>query len=264
MKAQFLLALINIVFCRSFIIPKSNRRALGKKQINDKSNYGKGFFIMTTMLPETLSNVSLLVSEISEISAEPVGYSKLSYYATLGLYVLSFPGLWSVIKRAAKTKYKERIYLSQGPNAAENPKPTKQVAAEIIAYFQANNYKIVSAGQEILFEGAVQASKSQAFFLVFCTFLCLGTLALVLQIQFPEVGNLWYFLTLISPYAGVYYWNNASRKEKAQVKLELNDDESEIEINITAAEEELDRMATTMGYMQKGMVRVKGILEANQ
>lgn len=33
-----------------------------------------------------------------------VGYSKFSYYTTLGLYVLSFPGLWSVVKRATKTK----------------------------------------------------------------------------------------------------------------------------------------------------------------
>ncbi|CAN0549997.1 unnamed protein product, partial [Ectocarpus sp. 8 AP-2014] len=37
-------------------------------------------------------------------AAGSVGYSKFSYYTTLGLYVLSFPGLWSVVKRATKTK----------------------------------------------------------------------------------------------------------------------------------------------------------------
>ncbi|KAG5177103.1 CPLD51 protein required for cyt b6 assembly [Tribonema minus] len=198
-------------------------------------------------------------------AADPLGasvsYSKSSYYATLGLYLLSFPGLWSVIKRAAKTKYKERVYTVAGPAAAVAAKPVKQVAAEVVAYFQANNYKIVSAGEEIVFEGAVQASRSQGFFLVFCTFLCLGTLSLVLQIQFPDFGTYWYLLTLLSPYAGVYYWNNAQRKDKAQVRLETTDDDTTVEIRITAGEEELDRMAKTMGYQQKGMIRVKGILE---
>lgn len=51
------------------------------------------------------------------------------------------------------------------------------------------------------FEGAVQASKGQAFFLVFCTALSFATLALVLQIQFPSIGNYWFLLTLLSPYA---------------------------------------------------------------
>lgn len=41
---------------------------------------------------------------LSDEAAGSVGYSKFSYYTTLGLYVLSFPGLWSVIKRATKTK----------------------------------------------------------------------------------------------------------------------------------------------------------------
>lgn len=192
-----------------------------------------------------------------------VGYSKASYYTTLGLYVLSFPGLWSVIKRAAKTKYKERVYLTPGPAAVApvQSKPIKQVAAEVIAYFQANNYVIKSAGDEIIFEGQVTASRGQAAFLVFCTFLSLGTLSLVLQIQFPDVGALWYALPLVSPYAGLYYWNNASRIEKAQVRLETAEDDSLTEIKILAGEEELDRMAKTMGYEQKGMVRVKGLLE---
>lgn len=41
---------------------------------------------------------------LGDEAAGSVGYSKFSYYTTLGLYVLSFPGLWSVVKRATKTK----------------------------------------------------------------------------------------------------------------------------------------------------------------
>lgn len=46
----------------------------------------------------------LLSDEAVAEATGSVGYSKFSYYTTLGLYVLSFPGLWSVVKRATKTK----------------------------------------------------------------------------------------------------------------------------------------------------------------
>lgn len=47
---------------------------------------------------------TFLLSDEAVAEATSVGYSKFSYYTTLGLYVLSFPGLWSVVKRATKTK----------------------------------------------------------------------------------------------------------------------------------------------------------------
>ncbi|CAM9892500.1 unnamed protein product [Discosporangium mesarthrocarpum] len=189
-------------------------------------------------------------------------YSKYSYYTTLGLYALSFPGLWSVIKRATKTKYKEATYVLPGPMAQEGGgKSLKQTAAEIVAYFQANNYKIMNAGEEITFEGVIEANKGQAFFLVFCTALSFATLALVLQIQFPAVGNYWFLLTLLSPYAGVYYWQNASRNDKAKVRLETSEDEDVTELFVTAAEEELDRLSKTMNFQEKGKIRIKGLLE---
>ncbi|CAM9698428.1 unnamed protein product, partial [Sphacelaria rigidula] len=62
-------------------------------------------------------------------------------------------------------------------------------------------------------------------------------------------------------FRGVYYWQNASRNDKAKVRLETSDDDSLTELYITGAEEELDRLSKTMGYMEKGKIRVKGILE---
>lgn len=38
--------------------------------------------------------------------------------------------------------------------------------------------------------------------------------ALVLSIQFPEIGNYWYLLTLISPFAGYYTYSGANREEE--------------------------------------------------
>lgn len=37
---------------------------------------------------------------------ETVGYSVASYYTSLGLFVISVPGLWSLIKRSVKSKVK--------------------------------------------------------------------------------------------------------------------------------------------------------------
>lgn len=36
--------------------------------------------------------------------ADTVGYSMASYYTSLGLFVISVPGLWSLIKRSVKSK----------------------------------------------------------------------------------------------------------------------------------------------------------------
>lgn len=52
-----------------------------------------------------------------------------------------------------------------------------------------NNYEVVEAGETIKFQGLIQRSKSQAFFLVFCTAIGMVSLALVLDIQFKDLGK---------------------------------------------------------------------------
>lgn len=54
---------------------------------------------------------------------------------------------------------------------------------------KANNYEVVEAGEVITFQGLVKRSASQAYFLVFCTLLGMASLALVLQIQFQDLGE---------------------------------------------------------------------------
>ena len=57
---------------------------------------------------------------------------------------------------------------------------------------KANNYEVADAGETITFKGVVKRSLSQAFFLVFVTAMSMATLALVLNIQFNELGT-WRF-----------------------------------------------------------------------
>ena len=54
---------------------------------------------------------------------------------------------------------------------------------------KANNYEVAEAGETITFRGLVARSKSQAFFLTFCTAIGMASLALVLQIQLQDLGK---------------------------------------------------------------------------
>jgi hypothetical protein len=220
-----------------------------------------------------LETASTLISDATETAKSfapeegGIGYSKASYYTVLGLYALSFPGLWSIIKRSTKAKVKRKEFITAGEKATPEGIGLRQQAGEIMAYMKANNYDVVEAGETITFRGVVSRSLSQAFFLTFCTALGMLSLALVLQIQFhdlvlPVIGEPnWYVLALLSPYAGVYYWRSGDRTDDCAVKLATNDDETENEITVQGSEEELERMWRTLGWQEKGMVKVEGLLE---
>lgn len=64
--------------------------------------------------------------------AGSVGYSKASYYTILGLFVMSFPGVYSQVKRSTAAKIKRKTYVSAGENAPEG-KSLRQQAGEIMA-----------------------------------------------------------------------------------------------------------------------------------
>jgi Cofactor assembly of complex C subunit B len=132
---------------------------------------------------------------------------------------------------------------------------------------KSNNYEVIDAGETIVFRGLVQRSLSQAFFLTFCTALGLLSLALVLQIQFqdlqlPVIGRTpnWFYLALLSPYAGIYYWRSGDRVDDITVRLAANEAETENEITVQGSDEELERMWRTLNWQEKGMVKVEGIL----
>lgn len=61
-----------------------------------------------------------------------VSYSKASYYTILGLYVLSFPGVWSQVKRSTSAKIKRKTFVTAGENSVQG-KSLRQQAGEIMA-----------------------------------------------------------------------------------------------------------------------------------
>lgn len=173
---------------------------------------------------------------------------------------MSFPGVWSLVKRSAKSKVDRKTFEIPGP-AAAGAVPLDQTARQVSEYFKSKNYRVADAGEVITFEGNIAPTTGTASYITFCTFLGLLSLALVLSIQFPAVGNYWYGLSLLSPLAGTYYMSNAGRQETMKVKMVTADDESVTDLIIEGDVEEIDRFRTELQLMEKGMVYVKGILE---
>ncbi|CAG9467307.1 unnamed protein product [Pedinophyceae sp. YPF-701] len=183
-----------------------------------------------------------------------------SYYVTLGLFLMTAPGLWSLIKRAPKAAVKRQTFEIDGPKV-EGAKPLDDVARGVAAYFLKYNYNVAGTGEVITFEGTYQASKSQAFAITTYTLFSLASIALVLSIVVPDVGNWWYSMVLLSPLAGYYYWSNGDRQEQVKVKMVTADDEMTTDIIVEGDKEELERFAFELGFVEKGKVRVKGVLE---
>ena len=70
----------------------------------------------------------------------------------------------------------------------------------------------------------------------------------------------WFYLCLLSPYAGIYYWKAGDRVDDFKVKLASNDEDTENEVTMEGNDEELDRMWRALELREKGMVKVEGLL----
>ncbi|KAG0487484.1 hypothetical protein HPP92_009579 [Vanilla planifolia] len=147
----------------------------------------------------SLYDVPLFVLDMSTATAEVAigggaAYSPASYYTSLGLFVISVPGLWSLIKRSAKSKIVQKTFVREA--AAPS-----QVAGEILSFFTRNNFTVSGRGETITFEGMMVPSRGQAALLTLCTCISLASVGLVLSIAVPEGGNNWFWLMALSPLA---------------------------------------------------------------
>lgn len=79
----------------------------------------------------------------------------------------------------------------------------------------------------------------------------------------PGIGSPnWFYLTLLAPYAGLYYWRSGDRVDDIKVKLAESDDAMLNEVTIEGNDDELERMWRTLDLREKGMVKVEGLLES--
>ncbi|KAK9221760.1 hypothetical protein WN944_010189 [Citrus x changshan-huyou] len=211
----------------------------------------------TSALIEHINNLDQNRQSLYLLAESTAGYSLASYYTSLGLFVISVPGLWSLIKRSVKSKIVQKTFVGEG----ESKKAPNQVAGEIFSFFTRNNFVVTDRGEVITFEGMMVPSRGQAAFLTFCTCISLASVALVLTITYPDIGNNWFWITILSPLAGAYYWKRASRKEQIKVKMMVGEDGDLSEILVQGDDQQVEQMRKELQLNEKGMVYVKGIFE---
>ncbi|KAE8021234.1 hypothetical protein FH972_007142 [Carpinus fangiana] len=228
---------------------------------NPTTTRPKSLAVRVSLQDHVLSSAGLLEHHHNPspliLLAESMGYSLASYYTSLGLFVISVPGLWSLIKRSVKSKIVQKTFIGEG----EGKKAPNQVAGEILSFFTRNNFVVTDRGETITFEGMMVPSRGQAALLTFCTCISLASVALVLTITVPDFGNHWFWLTVLSPLAGAYYWKRASRKEQIKVKLAVADDGTLSEIIVQGDDQQVEQLRRELQLSEKGMVYVKGIFE---
>mmetsp|Transcript_10718 Transcript_10718/g.19794 ORF Transcript_10718/g.19794 Transcript_10718/m.19794 type:complete len:364 (-) Transcript_10718:203-1294(-) len=220
---------------------------------------------------DKLSKEAIL--EIGEQAIGDVsGFNKLGFYTTLLLAVVSYPGLYSFVKRQTKSKVIRKVFEMSGP--AIGGKAPKFFAAEMIAYFQANNYKVVEATEDlIVFEGKVGTEFSRAAFIGSCALVSFIGLALLLStletaaLGKVYVGNFWYLLCLAGPASGKYYLDNGERTDQASAKIWWDDEDDDIKTyfcTMQGDDEELERFQSTLDLREKDLVYIKPLVDTKR
>lgn len=79
-----------------------------------------------------LVDSAMLLANAAPPEVAGISYSKASYYTVLGLYLMSFPGLWSQIKRSTVAKVKRKTFVAKGEKETDGMS-LRQQAGEIMA-----------------------------------------------------------------------------------------------------------------------------------
>ncbi|MFB2876608.1 MULTISPECIES: cofactor assembly of complex C subunit B [Floridanema] len=169
--------------------------------------------------------------------------------STLLLTVLLAIGLFFFIRASVKDRTQVIQLMST--------EPTDSLLAQLQQYFTQRSYKVVAIDatqNQVTFAGFVRPSWFLAVFLTFLAAIGILCLVLVLSFLFPQIGLLFLGLELLSPIAGMFYWQKAGRQEQVSLKLESAATESTQEtqnlITVTGHRDELSVLRETLGWQQ--------------
>lgn len=157
--------------------------------------------------------------------------------STFVLTLLLAVGLFFFVRASVKDRTEQEQLIAE-----QDPEP---LLTQIQQYFGSRAYRVAALNQaenQITFEGLVRPSWFLAIFLTLLTAVGLLCLGLVLSMTVANQGELFWGLVLLSPLAGLFYWQRAKRPEKVSLKLEavLNPgQERHSLITVTAHRDEL-------------------------
>lgn len=125
------MARFQVVILLSFLLAVSNAFVTRPSMIVRTTEQSKLLAIDPSHLLDSASTL-LADSDVIPGTSGEVTYSRASYYTILGLYLTSFPGLWSTIKRSTSAKVKRKTYVTPGEKASDG-KGLRDQAGEIMA-----------------------------------------------------------------------------------------------------------------------------------
>ena len=135
--------------------------------------------------------------------------------STFVLTLLLAVGLFFFVKASAKDRTEQVKLISE-----EAGEP---LFTQLQQYFSQRAYRVAAvdaASNQVTFEGFVRPSWFLAVFLTLLSAVGILCLALVLAMLLPQQGGFFLALVLLSPLAGVFYWQKAGRSEQVSLKLE--------------------------------------------
>jgi len=156
--------------------------------------------------------------------------------STLLLTLLLSVGLLFFIRASTKDRIQEIKLVSEQGEAS--------LMEQLQRYLQQRSYQVAKVDAEqnqVIFEGFVRPSVFLAIFLTFLAAVGILCLALVWSLLFPSLGNVLFWLVLLSPAAGVFYWKKAARSEQVSLKVEQTKEKPQMQssITVTAHRDEL-------------------------
>ncbi len=136
-------------------------------------------------------------------------------YSTLFLTILLFWGLISFLRGSIRDRTVDVTFAARELN-------DDRLLMQVRDHLRQRAYKVIEIDPERDVATLLGLVKPSLFLAIFLTILaatgliCLG---LVLGILIPDLENLWLWLTMISPIAGIFYWRGAPRERKVSLKL---------------------------------------------
>lgn len=136
-------------------------------------------------------------------------------YSTLFLTILLFLGLISFLRGSIRDRTIDTLFSAEQLD-------DDRLLMQVRDYFRQRAYKVVEIDPErdiAILVGQVKPSLFLAIFMTVLAAIGFICLSLVLEILIPDLENLWLWLTVMSPIAGIFYWRGTAREHKVSLQL---------------------------------------------
>ncbi len=168
--------------------------------------------------------------------------NQTALYSTFILTVLSVIGLFFFIRASVKKRIQQVKLVSDLPESS--------LFSLLKTYFSDRSYQVIKVDRdnnEVLFEGFVSPSLFLAILLSILSICGIFSLILVLSQLFHQFEKFFFILLIFSPFAGLFYWQNAGRKEQVSIKVTtLTDAQNQTLLIITGHRDELANLKETL------------------